>query len=58
MSAPSAEAALAHLRGSYRSALHAAGVGHVGLWPLHLLSVETGAALDSVTNHPTVAQAG
>lgn len=42
MNAPSAEAALAHLRGSYRSALYTAGVWQVGNWPLHLLSVEAG----------------
>ncbi|GAA4752836.1 hypothetical protein GCM10023350_42680 [Nocardioides endophyticus] len=42
MNAPSAEAALAHLRGSYKSALYTAGVWQVGNWPLHLLSVEAG----------------
>ncbi|TYL55476.1 hypothetical protein FXB39_03845 [Nocardioides sp. BGMRC 2183] len=42
MNAPSAEAALAHLRGSYKSALYTAGVWQVGNWPLHLLSVESG----------------
>ncbi|WP_081239522.1 hypothetical protein [Streptomyces viridosporus] len=42
MNAPSAEAALAHLRGSYKSALHTAGVWQVGNWPLHLLTVEAG----------------
>lgn len=42
MHAPSAEAALAHLRGSYKSALYTAEVGEVGSWPLTLLSVEAG----------------
>ncbi|MFI8089461.1 hypothetical protein ACIF9R_14255 [Streptomyces sp. NPDC086080] len=42
MNAPSAEAALAHLRGSYKSALYTAGVWRVGNWPLHLLTVEAG----------------
>lgn len=42
MNAPSAEAALAHLRGSYKSALYTAGAWQVGHWPLHLLSVEAG----------------
>ncbi len=42
MAAASAEAALAHMRGSYRSALTAAGIQQVGLWPLYLLSVEEG----------------
>ncbi|MGW1545860.1 hypothetical protein [Streptomyces sp. NPDC002346] len=42
MNAPSAEAALAHLRGSYKSALYTAGVWQVGNWPLHLLTVEAG----------------
>lgn len=42
MNAPSAEAALAHLRGSYRSALYTAGIWQVGNWPLHLISVEAG----------------
>jgi hypothetical protein len=37
--APSAEAALAHVRGSLRSALHGAGVPAVGRWPLVSLSV-------------------
>ncbi|WP_189314400.1 hypothetical protein [Streptomyces brasiliensis] len=46
MKAPSAEAALAHLRGSYKSALHTAGVGQVGNWPLHLLTVEAGLPLE------------
>jgi hypothetical protein len=42
MNAPSAEGALAHLRGSYRSALYTAGVWQVGNWPLHLIRVEAG----------------
>lgn len=37
--APSAEAALAHVRGSLRSALHGAGIPAVGRWPLVSLSV-------------------
>lgn len=37
--APSAEAALAHVRGSLRSALQGAGVPGVGRWPLVSLSV-------------------
>jgi hypothetical protein len=37
--APSAEAALAHVRGTLRSALHGAGVPAVGRWPLMSLSV-------------------
>lgn len=45
MNAPSAEAALAHLRGSYKSALYTAGVWQVGNWPLHLLTVEAGLPL-------------
>jgi hypothetical protein len=46
MHAPSAEAALAHVRGSYKSALYTAGVWQVGNWPLHLLSVEAGLPAD------------
>jgi hypothetical protein len=42
MHAPSAEAALAHLRGSYRSALFTAGVWQVGNWPLTRFSVAAG----------------
>lgn len=51
MSAPSADAALAHMRGSYRSALYTAGVPQVGNWPLHLLSVEEGAPPESLDRH-------
>lgn len=37
--APSAEAALAHVRGTLRSALHGAGIPAVSRWPLVSLSV-------------------
>ena len=37
--APSADAAMAHVRGSFRSALHGAGIPAVGLWPVRALDV-------------------
>lgn len=40
MDAPSAEAALHHMRGSLRSALHTAGIPVMGNWPLTVLKVE------------------
>lgn len=55
MAAASAEAALAHMRGSYRSALTAAGIQQVGLWPLYLLSVEEGGPTAVVADRRPVA---
>lgn len=40
MDAPSAEAALHHMRGSLKSALYAAGIPAMGNWPLIVLKVE------------------
>jgi hypothetical protein len=44
MDAPSAEAALHHMRGSLKSALHTAGIPVVGNWPLTVLKVEPSSA--------------
>ena len=40
MDAPSAEAALHHMRGSLKSALYTAGIPVIGNWPLTVLKVE------------------
>lgn len=42
MNAPSGEAALAHFRGSFKSALFTAGTPQVGSWPLERFSVDAG----------------
>jgi hypothetical protein len=41
--APSAESAIAHARGSFRSALHGAHMPSVGLWPVVALDVRRAA---------------
>lgn len=43
MDAPSAEAALHHMRGSLKSALYTAGIPVMGNWPLTVLKVEPSA---------------
>jgi hypothetical protein len=43
MQAPSAEAAMHHLRGTYKSALFATGIPEVGSWPLTSLAIEPSA---------------
>ena len=49
MDAPSAEAALLHMRGSLRSALHTAGIPVTGNWPLTVLTVEPSSLRGHVT---------
>lgn len=46
MNAPSGEAALAHFRGSFKSALFTAGTPQVGNWPLESFTVEAGLPAD------------
>ena len=49
MDAPSAEAALLHMRGSLRSALHTAGIPVTGNWPLTVLTVEPSSLRGHIT---------
>ncbi len=46
MIAPSGEAALAHFRGSFKSALFTAGTPQVGNWPLERFNVDAGVPAD------------
>ncbi len=55
MDAPSAEAAMHHMRGSLKSAFHTAGIPAVGTWPLTLLSVRPSEGRGHVVStEPTV----